>query len=266
MQTLFFGKPFVPPSHKSDTRPPIISKHCRGIEDTDYLCDAIFMLHKSKISSLTTKIFDIVYSITKPDYNVIKILDDEIQMLHSALPDHLRCQIRIESDIAYLRYINFILHHHLLVLILHRPWAARGFRNAKFYPSRVKSEDAAREILHLGLKLERLTSERCPLYEAHLGCVLVHGCIHAFSMILLSLHMDGGMNQGLFDAVLFDSVFPICESLSSAMPSRVRRWLQLLKTIRQRLCEEQVTQSENWFTGIAKVYLISVLSPPRVSV
>ena len=81
--------------------------------------------------------------------------------------------------------------------------------------------------------------------------------------------MDNGqcdMNESFDDDVLFDSVFSICETLSSSMPSRVRGWLQILKTIRQRLHERQIEQPKGWFLGTASFHPTSALPKSRVTV
>ncbi|KAF7595952.1 hypothetical protein BBP40_004098 [Aspergillus hancockii] len=201
------------------------------------------MFYKYELASLTAKIFDCIYSITKPEYHVVEIFDNELQRLWSTIPADIRCPPDSEWATLSIQYAYFVLHYHLLGLIIHRPWAARGFRDARFYASALKAKSSARKILELVTNLMWLTSERLPLYDAHLGCIIVLGSVHALSMYLSSFIFDHQIHKD--DIILFDLVLPTCESLASTMPVKVKAWLEILKSARGRLCYQMKTPNDD---------------------
>ncbi|KIX99116.1 uncharacterized protein Z520_04692 [Fonsecaea multimorphosa CBS 102226] len=234
-QILYCGKPFVPGHNKIDeaSGPQVESKN----SPTDH--GAYWSLQRST-ADLTIRVFDAIYSITKPDYSVAEALDGVIQScLRIPTGDpNLFTVNSFREGTRRIRDLNTWIHHHVLRLLLHRPWAARGFRDETFYASSLQCVTCARRILHGCCSIDWDAHPNAPVYKAHLAGTLVRGGIHALSMILLRMHLEkpragdaGTIEDWKADADLFRASLAKCETLARSMPDKIKTSLTTLKNL-----------------------------------
>ncbi|KAH8585338.1 hypothetical protein B0O99DRAFT_647224 [Bisporella sp. PMI_857] len=249
---LFYGKPFIPKSKKSDAQFPRASPN----QSQSLRQYSSFLNQQCRMASLTLKIFDTIYSITTGDYSVVDSLDAEIRECGTQWSlNEIRDLIRTAPSVDCIRAVNSLIHQSLLVLLTHRPWAARGFRDSKYYKSSIASRDAARDILILISSLDWFPSPQGHIYEVHLGAILVRASFHALSMLLMALLTEGNKEGagGSDDITLITSALSKCDYLARRMPDRTKVFLNLMRKLIGRVSSPktltaQMPSGDNEFT------------------
>lgn len=232
IQTVLFGRPFIPAFHKSDNlflnRPVDLATN--SSEHTDFL----FQQHR--VALLTLKIFDTLYSINKPDISEVKPLQREVDRslvpTNSSMLDTM-CQT---SPISYIRAVDTTLHYYLLTVLIHRPWAARGFRDPNYHQNSSSAQLAARKLLSLVISINWTTFPQRVVLEIHLRTLLVRAALHALSMQLVGLYQcSQSLQDRQGDIGLLFSAIARCEVLASPLSGRLHSFFTLFRRLGERV-------------------------------
>lgn len=195
-----------------------------------------YFIHQHRLAYVTIKVFDVVYGTKKADYSVTESLDNEVQECTQHEPgDDIMLITEHKVPMQHIRKLHIAIYHHLLRLLIHRPWAARGFRDAALYYSAVQSVSAARWVLRCIVLIDWDMNADARIYEAHLAGILVRAALHALSMLLLKIHLEspqsnraGGLPERKADAQLFLSALGRCERLANSMPILAKHFFRLI--------------------------------------
>jgi hypothetical protein len=127
--------------------PPPLPSNSEEITDTTYsTC-------KLALSMKIRKIITSLFGIKAPSYDTIMNLDAEVRQTYDSFPSRMKYSPGQPKPIGGLTEcvqrlgLNVIMNHALV--ILHRPFLHKSFRNARYVPSREKCLGASHQVLEL---------------------------------------------------------------------------------------------------------------------
>jgi hypothetical protein len=157
-----YGRPMMISDSQFDTKPlasmndidlrPGCEKPPSKSSNPESLTDTSYATCKLALASVGRKIISSLFGITPPSYDTIMKFDAEIRQLYDSFPSQMKWPIEMNREGAttqcVLRLGLKVVANHTLV-ILHRPFLCRSFRDTRYVPSREKCLDAAHEVLQL---------------------------------------------------------------------------------------------------------------------
>jgi hypothetical protein len=161
-----FGRPMMISDAQFDTKPlsslndgdlhrglkfPLPHKNPNTFTDTTYA------KAKYSLSMVARKIISSVFGIKPPSYETILRLDGMVRETYVLTPDvmrfesihSLKSKLPAPSVAIAVQRIGLTLVANHALVILHRPFLYRSFRDARYMPSREKCVDAAHQVLRL---------------------------------------------------------------------------------------------------------------------
>ena len=125
--------------------PPVLPADPETITDTTYsTC-------KLKLSLLVRKIVSSLFGLKPASYDQIMKLDSELRSTYDAFPSGIKHNLNQPLPSVTLCVqalgLKVVLNHS--IVILHRPFLYRSFRDARYIPSREKCLEAAHQVLEL---------------------------------------------------------------------------------------------------------------------
>jgi len=118
----------------------------------EQLTDTSYATCKLALSMIIRKIISSLFGLTPPSYDKILQMDAEIREIYDNFPSNIKYYPpgtrRVDVTLAVQRLGLKVIMSHALV-ILHRPFLHRSFRNPRYVPSREKCLDAAHTVLDL---------------------------------------------------------------------------------------------------------------------
>lgn len=129
------GQPIIPPT------------------DPEQITDTTYTVCKLALTMMLRKIISSLFGIKPPSYDTILEMDKEIRELYDSFPTDIKYAAPaigrgVDLTLAVQRLGCKTIMSHALV-ILHRPFLHRSFRNPRYVPSREKCMDAAHTVLEL---------------------------------------------------------------------------------------------------------------------
>lgn len=117
------------------------------------LTDTFYATCKLALATVGRKIISSLFGITPPSYDTIMKFDAEIRQVYDSFPSQMKWSTEMNREGGVLtpciqRLGLKVVANHTLV-ILHRPFLCRSFRDTRYVPSREKCLDAAHEVLQL---------------------------------------------------------------------------------------------------------------------
>ena len=118
----------------------------------ELLTDTSYATCKLALAIVVRKIISSLFGLTPPSYDTIVKFDAEVRQIYDSFPSGMKRSIEMNRDggltLRVQRLGLRVITNHTLV-ILHRPFLYRSFRDARYVPSREKCLDAAHEVLQL---------------------------------------------------------------------------------------------------------------------
>ncbi|ORY84693.1 hypothetical protein BCR35DRAFT_324757 [Leucosporidium creatinivorum] len=108
------------------------------------------LLLSLQIASCIRRLFDGITEAGKHSYEGLMRIDKEVRELMKGVPAYLREGADLSHLPAYVEWqrFNWIFQIHHTILVIHRPFLGRAFKDPRYAYSRTAASDAARAILH----------------------------------------------------------------------------------------------------------------------
>ena len=190
-----YGRPMMIADTQFDTKPLASINDCDfnlgkpivPSPDPEQITDTTYTVCKLKLTMMIRKIISSLFGIKPPSYDTILEMDTEIRELYDGFPTDMKYPAPaigrgVNLTLAVQRMGCKVIMSHALV-ILHRPFLHRSFRNPRYVPSREKCMDAAHVVLELFHEyrtnqdyLEYSWYGICALHAFHAGTVVGLRC------------------------------------------------------------------------------------------
>jgi hypothetical protein len=150
--------------------------------------DTTYMTCKLALTMKIRKIIGALFGIKPPSYDTIMKIDAEIRQTHDRFPSRMkfhRGQLGGPvTDVVQSLGLKVIMNHSLL--ILHRPFLHRSFRNPRYVPSREKCLEAAHQVLDL-FEVYRTSSDFAEFSWYTMGAL---NAFHAGTVVGLRCYLE----------------------------------------------------------------------------
>ncbi len=113
IQSLFFGKPFIPGLNKSDVSLPNRQTQLA----TGRSEHAHFLSQRHHVALLILKVFDKLYSINKPDISEVAPLEQDVTRSLLPTPSEILDNMCQTSPMAYVRDVDATISYYLLKIL-----------------------------------------------------------------------------------------------------------------------------------------------------
>jgi len=157
-----FGRPMMISDAPFDTKPLASMNDCDlrpGCKmppprpaNPESLTDTTYATCKLALAMVVRKIISSLFGLTPPSYDTIMKFDAEVRQIYDSFPSGMKRSSEMNREggvtLSVQRLGLKVITNHTLV-ILHRPFLYRSFRDARYVPSREKCLDAAHEVLQL---------------------------------------------------------------------------------------------------------------------
>ena len=116
------------------------------------LTDTSYATCKLALAKMVRRIISSLFGLTQPSYDEVMKFDTEVRQVYDSFPSGMKYSAQHKKGgnmIIYVQRLGLqVITNHTL-LILHRPFLYRSFRDAKYIPSREKCLNAAHKVLEL---------------------------------------------------------------------------------------------------------------------